>query len=637
MNYQVYSKQNSVNIYSLSNSAIYNSSEIINCSFIDNFNAGEGGVVLYSGDIINCSFMNNYADTIDYSFKLKYYDCSIKNCNFINTRNVFFSRDIYNCTFDNSSAYGFTNISSKIINSNFTNGGAIISESNVSIINCSFNGDGNIVLDSREHAYITDCRFFNLNNINIRSSYPHVINSSFVKTGTTIVGYYSSQPDNSNIQIINCSFENCKNRALDIGNGNVLVFNCNFSSNKAGSIIMYHYSDENFVRNIKNCNFVNNFASNSVEGMVDVDVNKVSIINCNFINTSGQVALYASSYGNVSNCSFVNNTGMALLCSYYSNVSNCIFINNKCHNSGHWGYGGAIDCSWSNIRSCVFIGNSADNGGAIRANDLSFIDNCTFKDNYATCHGSAINIPVGNDRVVISNSVFTNNQADIVEPTMGHPIVNVANSAIAKAGLNIDGLEIINCDGLFKNSDKYKQKTKISSAKYDGKYLTVKLVGNIFDNPLSFEISLKINGKTYKDTANKNGIVKFLINVPGGTYTAKVTYNGDNYYLNCTKNVKITIKKATPKLTAKAKTFKIKDKTKKYKVTLKTNKNVAMKNTKITLKVNGKTYVAKTNSKGVATFKITKLTKKGKYTATVTYKGNSYYNKLTKKVKITIK
>ena len=55
------------------------------------------------------------------------------------------------------------------------------------------------------------------------------------------------------------------------------------------------------------------------------------------------------------------------------------------------------------------------------------------------------------------------------------------------------------------------------------------------------------------------------------------------------------------------------------------------------LKVNGKTYAAKTNSKGKATFKITKLTKKGKFTAVVTYNGNKYYKKVTKKTKIIIK
>ena len=62
-----------------------------------------------------------------------------------------------------------------------------------------------------------------------------------------------------------------------------------------------------------------------------------------------------------------------------------------------------------------------------------------------------------------------------------------------------------------------------------------------------------------------------------------------------------------------------------------------MKGVKVTLKVNKKTYSAKTNSKGKATFKITKLTKKGKFNAAITYKGNKYYKKVTKKTKITIK
>lgn len=62
-----------------------------------------------------------------------------------------------------------------------------------------------------------------------------------------------------------------------------------------------------------------------------------------------------------------------------------------------------------------------------------------------------------------------------------------------------------------------------------------------------------------------------------------------------------------------------------------------MKNKKVTLKVNGKTYTDKTNSKGVATFKLSKLTKKGKYNAVITFAGDKYYNKVTKKAKITVK
>ena len=145
-------------------------------------------------------------------------------------------------------------------------------------------------------------------------------------------------------------------------------------------------------------------------------------------------------------------------------------------------------------------------------------------------------------------------------------------------------------------------------------------------------------GSNKKYTTDKNGQVKVAIGklVPK-TYTAKISFAGNSVYEASSATAKVVVKKATPKITAKAKTFKFEDNTKKYTITLKDNKNKVMKNKKVTLKVNGKTYTAKTNSKGVATFKLTKLTKKGKFTAAITYAGDKYYKKLNKKVKITVK
>ena len=150
------------------------------------------------------------------------------------------------------------------------------------------------------------------------------------------------------------------------------------------------------------------------------------------------------------------------------------------------------------------------------------------------------------------------------------------------------------------------------------------------------KVAVDLNGaKTY--TTDKNGQVKVSTKgLAPKAYTAKVTFNGNTNYDKSTKDVKVTVKKATPKLTAKKKTFKTSVKTKKYTITLKDNTGKAIKKAKVTLKVKGKTYKATTNSKGKAVFKIKNLKKKGTFKATITYKGNKYYNKVSKKANIKV-
>ena len=76
--------------------------------------------------------------------------------------------------------------------------------------------------------------------------------------------------------------------------------------------------------------------------------------------------------------------------------------------------------------------------------------------------------------------------------------------------------------------------------------------------------------------------------LPVKTYTATITFKGDNNYVKSTASAKVVVNKASPKMVAKKKTFKTK--TKKYTITLKDNKGKAMKKVKVTLttKVKGK-------------------------------------------------
>ena len=105
---------------------------------------------------------------------------------------------------------------------------------------------------------------------------------------------------------------------------------------------------------------------------------------------------------------------------------------------------------------------------------------------------------------------------------------------------------------------------------------------------------------------------------------------------NDTKKDTSKVKVAT-KIVAKKKAFKAKVKTKKYTITLKTKAGKVIKKVKVTLKIKGKTYKATTNAKGKATFKIKKLTKKGKYTAKIKFAGNKNFKASSKNVKITVK
>ena len=152
------------------------------------------------------------------------------------------------------------------------------------------------------------------------------------------------------------------------------------------------------------------------------------------------------------------------------------------------------------------------------------------------------------------------------------------------------------------------------------------------DKPVTQQtVIFTVDNTDYVGRTDKDGYATLSIDLAAGTHYVYTEYN------NVIGKNKIEITKAASKLTAKKKTFKAKAKTKKYAITLKDNNGKAIKSAKVTLKVNGKTFTAKTNANGKATFKIKKLTKKGKYTAKVKFAGNGYYKASSASKKITVK
>ena len=151
-------------------------------------------------------------------------------------------------------------------------------------------------------------------------------------------------------------------------------------------------------------------------------------------------------------------------------------------------------------------------------------------------------------------------------------------------------------------------------------------------------VSVKVGSISKNIQTDKNGQVS--VNVAGlvpKSYTATISFAGDDDYNKASTTANVVVAKATPKLTTKKLTTKVKVKTNKVTATLKDNKGKVLKNIKVTLKVKGKTYTAKTNKKGVATFKVTKLNKKGTYKGTVKFAGNKYFKAASKTVKIVVK
>ena len=142
-----------------------------------------------------------------------------------------------------------------------------------------------------------------------------------------------------------------------------------------------------------------------------------------------------------------------------------------------------------------------------------------------------------------------------------------------------------------------------------GKSYTVKVLDDNGNVAKRVAITFKIGGKTYTKTTNDKGYASLKINLNPNTYTITATYKGFSV------SNKIVIK---PTLILAAKTVK-KSKTFKYNVKLLDKNGKILKNKKITVKFRGKTYAAKTSSKGIATFNVKALSKTGKYTLTAIY------------------
>ena len=187
-----------------------------------------------------------------------------------------------------------------------------------------------------------------------------------------------------------------KSRILNVKANNVTIINITFINgmappNKDGGAIYWDHADYG---NISGCSFVNNSAT----------------------NRGGAIYWSNANYTSVSDCSFVNNSattrGGALYWfdGDYASVSGCSFVDNSADDTGGDLYLNGVD--YASVSGSSFVGNSADNdGGAICwAAEYGSVSDCIFEDNFATNHEGVIWF--NGDHGRISGCIFVNNSAN---------------------------------------------------------------------------------------------------------------------------------------------------------------------------------------------------------------------------------
>ena len=175
------------------------------------------------------------------------------------------------------------------------------------------------------------------------------------------------------------------------------------------------------------------------------------------------------------------------------------------------------------------------------------------------------------------------------------------------------------------------------TADRNGEYFTFTLKDGNGKILVNKPVAIGFNGKVYNKTTNASGQARLQVNLKkAGGYTFAIAFLGDDEFNASFAVAKITVNKQKASLTVPNKSYKATAKTKSLTATFKDSKGKAVSGKKITFTVNGKTYSAKTNSKGVATVKVS-LSAKKTYSFTAKYAGDNTFLAVTKKAKVVIK
>jgi hypothetical protein len=160
----------------------------------------------------------------------------------------------------------------------------------------------------------------------------------------------------------------------------------------------------------------------------------------------------------------------------------------------------------------------------------------------------------------------------------------------------------------------------------NSEYFIITLMDSVTDNALlNKQVQYKFNnGKVTTVKTDANGVVKIKISVSKyGNYAMQVNFLGDEHYKASSISKTIKVYKNSVKFTGATKKVKKAKSKRTFKITLKTSNNKVLKSKYVYLTINKKTYKVKTNSKGVAAFKIKLPKVKKTYKYKVKFKGDN--------------
>ena len=230
-----------------------------------------------------------------------------------------------------------------------------------------------------------------------------------------------------------------------------------------------------------------------------------------------------------------------------------------------------------------------------------------------------VSIINGTATVNFKNATFKPTQNVLIALGPGYGTISQTNTSTRPcAYYNIPDSDIPSNDT--KNSDLTIQNTNIY---YGGKLIYI-LKDNDGTAIANANISLTINGKTYNKTTDKYGIAYMNIRlVSSKQYNVTATYAGTDDYKGTTLNSTITV---IPTITAEDVEKIFRNQTQYYPKLTDSNGN-PLKDTKVTMNINGVFYTKTTNDKGIATQNINLLP--GKYIITAIYNNCFVSNNIT--------